>query len=170
MSILPTIYDSRVDADAIVTHTTAQITRISELHLQSTRLRVQTGVSDRFVSDSVDLITDDWLQVSGVADHRKRDRHGSWDDAGFRRPPERIGEIVLLRCWRAQRIKRRTPLAHRLSEPDRYLFHGSTHTNRIAGLLRRIICNQLAALDSLEEGVMKFSRHARAFRKPLLEL
>src|SRR5260370_22211036 len=39
----------------------------------------------------------------------------------------------------------------------------------IGGLIQSILGNELAALDGLEEGVVKISRHACAFRQSLLE-
>src|SRR5258708_3990352 len=49
------------------------------------------------------------------------------------------------------------------------MLHCATHADGIAGLLQRIIGNQLAALDGLEEGVVKFSSNPRPFANPLLE-
>src|SRR5262245_59259738 len=71
MSILSLICDNRGDADPIVTHTHCQILRVSDLDLQATRLRVRAGVSDCFIPNAIDLITDDRVQVLGIANHRK---------------------------------------------------------------------------------------------------
>lgn len=36
------------------------------------------------------------------------------------------------------------------------------HSNRIVGIIERIIGDHLAALDGLEESIMEFSRQTRA--------
>jgi Bacterial regulatory protein, Fis family len=41
--------------------------------------------------------------------------------------------------------------------------------DRVGGLFQRILGNQLAALKSLEKGVVEFSRHAGAFCQPLIK-
>jgi|HubBroStandDraft_1064217.scaffolds.fasta_scaffold633625_1 hypothetical protein len=36
---------------------------------------------------AIDFITDDGMHLSGIANHRKCDRHGAWDGVVFRHPP-----------------------------------------------------------------------------------
>src|SRR3954471_9690233 len=43
------------------------------------------------------------------------------------------------------------------------------HSDGIGGRLQRIIRNQLAALEGLEQGVMDVPRHTSAFRQSLIE-
>src|SRR5216683_198078 len=54
------------------------------------------------------------------------------------------------------------PFLHGAREPDGEFFHGPTHSDGIGRGIQRTIRDQLAALDGLEEGVVKISRHACA--------
>src|SRR5260370_15583077 len=49
------------------------------------------------------------------------------------------------------------------------MLHGSTHSDGVGGQLQRVIHNQLAALDGLEEGVMQVPRDARALADALFQ-
>jgi hypothetical protein len=55
-----------------------------------------TGVSDRLIPDAVDLITDDWVHISGIAHDGKRDCHGPWDRTVLHCSAESFGKIVPL--------------------------------------------------------------------------
>src|SRR5580765_6508823 len=118
MSLLPPIYERRVDPCAIVADTQGKVVRVSELHVQSTRARMCVGVADGFVADAVDLIADDGMLLAGIANYGKCDRHGAGDDAVFGHSPESLSEIVRLRRGRAQRIERRPSFLRGLSQPD----------------------------------------------------
>src|ERR1700722_5584458 len=88
---------NRVHAYAVVTDTYAEILRITQLHLQPASLRVHVGVSDGFVSDAVNLVTDDGVHLPGLADNREHSFHGAGHVAVFRGPAKSIGKIVFLR-------------------------------------------------------------------------
>ncbi len=109
------------------------------------------------------------MHFSGISNYRKCDRHRVRNHAVLGHTPESFTEVVCLRRRRAQGIQRRPPFLHGLREPSRQLFHGSPHSDGIGGRLQRIIGNQLAALDGLEEGVVKFSSNPRPFVNPFLE-
>ena len=50
--------------------------------------------ADGFVTDAVDLITDDGMHLFGIANHGKCDRHGAGDEAVFGHAPESFSEVV----------------------------------------------------------------------------
>ncbi len=79
---------------------------------------MHTCVADGFVTDAVNLITDDGMHLPGVANHRKCDRHGAGDEAVFSRAPETVGQVVGLRRPRAQGIQRRPSFLCGSSKPN----------------------------------------------------
>src|SRR5258708_21989031 len=53
MSVLPLIYNSGVNAYAIVTHKQVEVMRISQLHFQAACGRMHAGVADSLIPDAV---------------------------------------------------------------------------------------------------------------------
>src|SRR5580692_3228231 len=102
VSVLPPVRDCWVNTDAIVTHTQGKIMRISELYFQLTCPRMHTCVANGFVADAVNFIADNGMNLSGIANHSKCDRHGIWDEIVLGRALESLSEVVCLRRCGAQ--------------------------------------------------------------------
>ena len=62
---------------SLVTDAQGKFLRISELDLQWSGRKVQTVIVYGLISNAINVITDDSVHVSGIADHRKLNRSNS---------------------------------------------------------------------------------------------
>jgi multidrug efflux pump subunit AcrB len=97
VSVPPFIRDNWVNTYAIVTHTQGKVVPVSELYLQLTCPRMHTRIANSFVGDAIDFITDDGMHLSGIANHRKCDRHGTGDVGIYKEGNQNIPIVVRLR-------------------------------------------------------------------------
>jgi len=76
--------------------------------------------------------------------------------SGIPRVPRRKGvrKIIHFRGRGAQGVQHSSTLLGRSFQPGRQLLHGLTHVRQIGTGAQRIVGNQLAALDGLQERVV----------------
>src|ERR1700728_3370406 len=126
-------------------------------------------ISDRFVSYSINLVTNDRVHLPCFANHRNSCVERSGDDSTFGRSPKCGREFILDDCGGTQRIQGSTSLRRCLPEPDRQLFQGAPHATDVRWLFQSVVGDQLATLHGLKKSIMKIPGNAGSFCQPFIE-
>src|SRR6185369_16471073 len=94
MAFLALLYHCCLNTYSIIADTQREIVRVREFYFQLAGARVRTGISNRFVTNPVDLITNNRMHLSRVSIYGKR---LLVTPTFIDRPAKRFGQIVLFR-------------------------------------------------------------------------